>query len=100
MGREVVNCNVGVEEEEVIAQNEVMVYPNPANNLLTIEINDDLYLVNSCVKLYNIDSKELINSSLSSTLNQVDISKYPSRIYFFELLNSKKTFTGKLIIIH
>jgi len=100
MGCEVVNCNVGVEEEEVIAQNEVMVYPNPANNLLTIEINDDLYLVNSCVKLYNIDGKELINSSMSSTFNQVDISKYPSGIYFFQLLNSKKTFTGKLIIIH
>lgn len=78
---------LGLAQNEV--QNSINVYPNPANNFITITPNDDVIQV----IIFNAQGTE----ELKAITNTIDISSLASGIYFLKIINSKGVFLKKII---
>lgn len=66
-------------------------YPNPVNDLLTIESD-----VNSNWKLFNQQGQMIINQNIIAGTNHIDLSEVASGIYFAQIDGSSKA--SKLIV--
>lgn len=64
---------------------EVVAYPNPTNDYLTIDVSDDVepYSIN----LYNMLGNKLRNEQFNS---QFDMRTLPSGVYLMEILDQKQ----------
>jgi hypothetical protein len=83
---------VGI-EEELLKSDAVKLYPNPANNLVTIEGMDVL-------KAEITDASGKVISTYHHPVSGVDISNIPAGIYFIKLTNSnRQSVVKKLSII-
>ncbi|MEI6089438.1 MAG: T9SS type A sorting domain-containing protein, partial [bacterium] len=67
---------------------EVVVYPNPCDNFLTIS-SEGLTLTDAVVEIYNIESKLVYKSNYIS--NNIDITNIEKGSYFLILKNGKNT---------
>jgi len=88
---------VGVNETKSIEN--INFYPNPASDLLYLELND--LSLNEDIELFifDIQGKEqkhltIINSDIS---NSIDISSLPKGMYFVNVIVGVKNFTSKII---
>jgi hypothetical protein len=91
------NDAVSIEED---LSNALLVYPNPATELLNIEFNSNnkdvvVEFVNSLGQLINSEKYELIDGSLNV---QIDMKKYTSGIYQINLI-SNNTIINKTLIV-
>jgi hypothetical protein len=79
--------------ESVIASN-FSVYPNPANNQVTITTNlsDDMSLM-----MYDITGKLILTKSTFNNQTDLDISGVNSGVYFIHLTSGNKKYVHKLI---
>lgn len=73
------------------------VYPNPANNLINVEL-EDAYL--NSVELKNVDGKLVHYSNLKNKENHllVDVSEMPTGIYLLTIATDKGLFNKRLFI--
>ena len=80
-------CRIGdfMQTEEVVA------YPNPTNDYLTIDVSDDIepYSIN----LYNMLGNKLRNEQFNS---QFDMRTLPSGVYLMEILDQKANLIKRL----
>ena len=67
------------------------IYPNPANNKITIDANDVLD-----VKLFDVLGKHIA----STKQNQIDLSNLPEGVYFIQVQTKQNTTTQKIIVQH
>ncbi len=84
-------CVLSMSEVITIPQ-EVLVYPNPTNGLAQVEIQE-----NCTLKIFNSIEVLISTRELTSGLNQIDLSNFPSGIYFLEGKSENKIYIGKLI---
>lgn len=81
-----------------LAENDIVVFPNPVQDQLTITINEDLIseeLKNTNVQLFDILGKELQCVKISPNIN-INLSKYAKGVYFLRIGNiNKKIFKIK-----
>lgn len=86
---------LGVEDFGVVSQ--VMLYPNPAKDLLTFEMNILVYEINiythSGKKIKQILSHESLREKF-----EIEVSGFSTGIYLVEFISSNKTFWEKVII--
>lgn len=74
-------------DTSLIQKNEnVYVYPNPAKNEVFIKIENKTIDMNEA-QVYNPFGHNIINVSLDSNLQSVNISKYPKGVYLFIIGN-------------
>lgn len=85
--------NVKIGLDEISQDNSVRISPNPVNDKLIIESNDD-YLV----KIYNNFGQELRLELIKKGYNSIDMSTDKSGIYFFSFYNNDKHVVTKKII--
>ena len=78
--------------EENIVDN-VMVYPNPANDFIMIRANDDSPLQR--IDIYDITGKLMI----SSIETEINVSKLESGMYFVNILTDKGVVTKKISVV-
>lgn len=77
--------------------NNLSVYPNPANNELNFKIEDTEV---SSVKVFGMDGKLILNQSFNSTSGTINVSSLTSGFYIYEITASngataKNTFVKK-----
>ena len=78
--------------EQVIDDNKMItIYPNPANNKITIDANDVID-----VKLFDVLGKQITTTKT----NDVDVSNFNDGIYFIQVQTKQNTSTQKIIIQH
>ena len=82
-------CNYTSSVAEVV-QNSTRLYPNPVENLLNIELEDNI----QSVQIFTVDGK-FINTYHQKS---IDLSNYKSGIYFIEITNSKGQIIRKKIV--
>lgn len=87
------NCILLGTNEDLEKNQSVLVYPNPAVDIITIEnINNEIYtleILGATGKLmYKIDINEIL---------EIDISAFPKGIYFIQLSNKSQVITKKII---
>lgn len=81
---------------EIISDNNIyLMYPNPSNNELTIQINATQQFQ---FILFNSVGEKLIDKILTTQTSTINLSSYSNNIYFYELRNDKKLIkSGKII---
>ena len=71
------------------------VFPNPANDKITIEISGKTNESN--LAIVNIEGQELISQQVTEPKTTIDISTLPSGVYFVRLTNDKTIEVGKFM---
>jgi len=87
--------------KEVDANEEVFIYPNPANNEFYIQINANVTC--STLNLYNVFGALVCSTKITSNnINAITVSDYVNGFYTYQLINDKQSIVskGKLVIEH
>lgn len=77
--------------EELVLENQVQVYPNPAQNYLNIEFGTPIN-TEVALKLYDVSGKEILANSgerLSDSMLQLYIGDVPKGIYMLKVFHSE-----------
>ena len=89
-------------EEETKTTNKdsfVKVFPNPANDNLTISHNLETKNGTVSLEIMDIMGRVLLNTTINNTNNQIDINQLSSGLYFYNILqNDKAVQSGKLVV--
>ncbi len=86
----IVDINSTVEKEEDF---EIIIYPNPANNILFVNIID----VMTELEIINAQGQKLSTHSLTEKVNSLDISNLPSGVYTLRIKTDRGIAIRKLI---
>ena len=75
------------------------VYPNPVNEILTINGNVG---EGSVVQLFDITGKEVITESLQSNTGFIEVSRLQNGIYIYQIssISGELLRTGKVMVTH
>jgi hypothetical protein len=79
----VINTINGI--SEIPSQFAVMIYPNPASDLLTVELPGYKEKLATSVEFYEIRGEFLNKVSIKGSKTQIDISKLPVGVYMIKL---------------
>ncbi len=71
----------------------VLIYPNPSNGLINIELN-----TNAEIELADVNGKNIIKENLVNEKNTIDLQNFSEGIYFLSVKISEKTLRQKIII--
>ncbi len=86
------NPNVSVHE---LANNpfNALIYPNPVNDELTVELNTN----NATISIINIMGEIVSTQNVQSYINKVSLAGLPLGIYFVRITSSEVTYSHKVI---
>jgi aminopeptidase YwaD len=73
-----------------------MVYPNPANNSVQIEIPESI--INCDLTIKNIIGQTKHHEKMTGLHSEVNVSAYEKGIYFVILSNEENKYIKKLIV--
>ncbi len=79
-----------------IKEAEINIYPNPVNNILTIDLKN-IKEKNLQLEISNLLGQMLYASKISSSKSVIDISAYPSGVYFVRLISPEKIINRKFV---
>lgn len=77
-------------------ENDVNIYPNPAENTLHIEFDHNQFNV-SGVQIFDINGKLVSSQNVDSDVNSINVSNLNSGCYFIRLSDEHNAFTTKFI---
>ena len=88
---------IGLEKNNI---DQINIYPNPVTSFLYFDLNYANPSKNIKCSIYDIDiNNEIVfEGNFNNQSNSVDISAYPSGIYYLKLTDSNNTFIKKFII--
>lgn len=78
-------------------ENKFTFYPNPANNILTLDLSQLQKLQNTTVSIYDIQGKQLLHQNISEELSQLDISAFAKGIYIIKVQSDKEILQSKFV---
>lgn len=67
--------------------------PNPTNNFVTLELADETYFI----KIYDQTGKCVLEQNSTTGKTQINLTTLTSGLYFIQVSDDKKIFTGKVI---
>ena len=76
---------------QISENTQLNIYPNPANNLITIDANDVVE-----VKLFDVVGKQIT----STQQNQIDVSNFNNGVYFIQVQTKQGNTSQKVIVQH
>lgn len=77
-------------------ENGLMVYPNPAINTITMHLK--IGLRNDELRIYDLYERVLYKGILNDIDTKIDVSKWNTGIYFYEVSNEKDCVRGKFVV--
>ncbi len=78
----------------------VKIYPNPAENTITIELSAELDNKNISVEIYNyLGQKVIFYNFAGDLLNTLDVSDLSNGIYIFKILVGNKIIAREKVVI-
>jgi hypothetical protein len=78
-------------------QLDVMVYPNPSSDLITIRRNTSKM---AQVNIYQLNGQLMKQESISSDVSEIDLSDLCNGTYLLEVISDGKNWTQQLIVQH
>ena len=84
--------------ESLNNNNNFSIYPNPANDVLNISIAKELDLTNAKISLVDISGRQVLSQQIKSTESSINIDFLPNGIYFYQIINNKEQYSGKLVV--
>ena len=78
--------------EDILNKDSFSLYPNPANNILTLSSNKNFEIIE--ISIFDINAKSILMCKNNSS---IDVSKLTSGIYFIKIKTDKGEFSQKFI---
>jgi hypothetical protein len=79
------------------SKNQVNILPNPTNGKVRINI-ENVNSIDKCTfRIFNSLGQCVIDRDEKEISEELDLTAFPDGIYFIEILNGGRTFTGKII---
>lgn len=72
------DVSLGLPEEVAVAKPSIVVYPNPTNGIVSIDIDRSIY---KGVEVFDLQGRLIVDTDLT----QIDLSQNPNGIYIFKL---------------
>ena len=76
------NNSVTTSTNDIIAENRVIVFPNPTNSEVFLKIDNTAFTDNDKISLFSLIGNQLYLSKIYSQETKIDLSNYPAGIYF------------------
>jgi hypothetical protein len=93
----------GVSVDKVSFDNNIALYPNPANNELNVQLKYAQY-ADVVVELIDITGKVVLSENVSSSISNngytLDVSNVPNGIYIVKVVNGEQVNTSKVSVVH
>ena len=84
---ELIFKNSATNTEDILLPNaQLSIYPNPATNLLNVNISNAKFK-NSSVTIYNVSGQQLMNSNMIGTNTALNIEDLSNGVYFINVSN-------------
>ena len=83
--------------EEFSLQNKFKLYPNPANNVINIEIQQAYFSHDYCIYIFSIQGQLLLEQPIIQEKTAIDISGLAKGIYILKLNNKERTEAIKIM---
>jgi len=93
MGQFIVTNTITTVNENIINENEFMLYPNPAKNILNVSF-DKSYMQVYYIRIINSSGKTLMMLPKPNLENGIDINGLKSGTYFLQLTDDKNKLTN------
>lgn len=90
MGQFIVTDTSTVNTQPILTSNDVAIYPNPTNGLVTIKVDG---VDNFVVKVYGIDGKLLVET----TNKIIDLTSFESGFYVFKIITENQIITKRIL---
>ncbi|MCW3086256.1 MAG: hypothetical protein JWP12_3622 [Bacteroidetes bacterium] len=87
---------VGTGIHPASADNKLTVYPNPANDVVTVQIENVLLNRSATLSLYNTTGQLISETRISKEKTEIDLSSLPKGIYFIRLQDEHNVITKKI----
>lgn len=89
----------GVGVEELLKEDDVLIFPNPTSGKLIISLKDNSYSEKT-IRCFDVLGNEILVIETFNKIIQIDVSSFSKGIYFVELQNkqSKQKITKKIIV--
>ncbi len=81
---------------EQITDNDLTIYPNPADDILNIKLTDTFK--NAVINIYNPLGQLVYSDAVLSKNFTIDISNFNIGVYILELKNAKKVIKSSFIV--
>jgi hypothetical protein len=76
---------------------EIIIYPNPLQNVLNINIKGNLPKGKNKVEIFSLSGVSIYSGEIQNNENQLDFSQFSSGIYFLTLTAGKETDSWKIV---
>ena len=73
----------------------VTIYPNPTNNIITINIDDNTENVQ--LEIIDVLGKTVFQTNLKETKTSFNLNQYPNGVYIFKVSSNNISYTEKII---
>ena len=94
------DCNLVVDNQDVISNFTIHLFPNPANNQITIEV-DHARFDELTINVFDMLGNFIQSSKISNKSNTIDISSYNNGIYIYHISEKNSIITkGKFVKIN
>jgi len=87
---------IGINENNITSDG-FFIYPNPAKDMLMIELQNHKNLENTSVSIYNIQGKLLLQQAIENPQTAINIEKFAKGVYTVKLMNDKKILQRKFV---
>ena len=78
-------------------QSNFVVYPNPAKNIISVNLQEQKANQNHRISIYNVEGQKIFEKLLKKEKNEIDISGLAKGIYIIKLINDNRTEISKFV---
>jgi hypothetical protein len=83
-------------ENKLVRKNQLNVYPNPASEIVNIQLPENL--TQGRLSVYNITGQEVISLKITESTQQVSVTELPKGIYIISLSAGSEKYLDKLLV--
>ncbi len=90
--------SVGINEYD--KTNSISLFPNPTSDYIHVETSEEYFDENFTVKIFSLDGKEIITTSINSASLSIPVSHLSKGVYLISIIDKQEVITAKKIIIN
>jgi hypothetical protein len=77
--------------------NNIILYPDPTDNIITLELNKNITKVNTYISIFDIWGNQLLQMPVNNQKTDIDVSSFPCGVYLVEVRTEKGVEVKKFV---